>query len=351
MTSDFEIQTTQYDALKLTIAKYKDRNSNNNRDHAVDDNNNNNNNNNNNSKSSSLDSKLVFIQQDHDDDSNGNKYEDSKSDGVKSDDSSSYEEVRNQTSSPLHNHQHQQQQQYEYKSHRKDSWAIVASRSNNSNNNNSGSNIDIYDDDNIINNSNNNNNYNKITTTMESDHNFMIINDDSIDNISASTSTVINHHDNNTTNSGKLTEYSLFIKQLQYQSNVLKKELVQRGIDLEATRQELQYEKDENKNLHHRIDDLISYVDRIKHLHDGSPDSNINMEYLKNCVFKYMVSIELSEKKRLYPVIATILKLTNHEILMIESAFNQNEQRDNEFEQTINSISSFASSSFGKLWG
>jgi len=345
MTSDFEIQTTQYDALKLTIAKYKDRNSNNHRDHAVDDNNNNNN-----SKSSSLDSKLVFIQQDHDDDSNGNKYEDSKSDGVKSDDSGSYEEVRNQTSSPLHNHHHQQQQQYEYKSHRKDSWAIVASRSNNSNNNYSGSNLDIYDDDNIINNSNNNNN-NKITTTMESDHNFMIINDDSIDNISASTSTVINHHDNNTTNSGKLTEYSLFIKQLQYQSNVLKKELVQRGIDLEATRQELQYEKDENKNLHHRIDDLISYVDRIKHLHDGSPDSNINMEYLKNCVFKYMVSIELSEKKRLYPVIATILKLTNHEILMIESAFNQNEQRDNEFEQTINSISSFASSSFGKLWG
>jgi len=348
MTSDFEIQTTQYDALKLTIAKYKDRNSNNNRDHAVDDDNYNNNN----SKSSSLDSKLVFIQQDHDDDSNGNKYEDSKSDGVKSDDSSSYEEVRNQTSSSLHNHHHhQQQQQYEYKSHRKDSWAIVASRSNNSNNNNSGSNLDIYDDDNIINNNNNNNNYNKITTTMESDHNFMIINDDSIDNISASTSTVINHHDNNTTNSGKLTEYSLFIKQLQYQSNVLKKELVQRGIDLEATRQELQYEKDENKNLHHRIDDLISYVDRIKHLHDGSPDSNINMEYLKNCVFKYMVSIELSEKKRLYPVIATILKLTNHEILMIESAFNQNEQRDYEFEQTINSISSFASSSFGKLWG
>lgn len=347
MTSDFEMQTTQYEALKLTIAKYKDRNSNNNRDHAVDDDNYNNNN----SKSSSLDSKLVFIQQDHDDDSNGNKYEDSKSDGVKSDDSSSYEEVRNQTSSPLHNHHHQQQQQYEYKSHRKDSWAIVASRSNNSNNNNSGSNLDIYDDDNIINNNNNNNNYNKITTTMESDHNFMIINDDSIDNISASTSTVINHHDNNTTNSGKLTEYSLFIKQLQYQSNVLKKELVQRGIDLEATRQELQYEKDENKNLHHRIDDLISYVDRIKHLHDGSPDSNINMEYLKNCVFKYMVSIELSEKKRLYPVIATILKLTNHEILMIESAFNQNEQRDNEFEQTINSISSFASSSFGKLWG
>lgn len=345
MTSDFELQTTQYDALKLTIAKYKDRNSNNNRDHALNDDNNHNSNNN--SKSSSLDSKLVFIQQDHDDDSNGNKYEDSKSDGMKSDDSSSYEEVRNQTTSLLH-HQQQQQQQYEYKSHRKDSWAIVASRSNN--NNNSGSNLDIYDDDNIINNSNNNGN-NKITTTIESDHNFMIINDESIDNISASTSTVINHHDNNTTNSGKLTEYSLFIKQLQYQSNILKKELVQRGIDLEATRQELQYEKDENKNLHHRIDDLISYIDRIKHLHDGSPDSNINMEYLKNCVYKYMISIELSEKKRLYPVIATILKLTNHEISMIENAYNQNEQRDNEFEQTINSISSFATSSFGKLWG
>jgi hypothetical protein len=162
---------------------------------------------------------------------------------------------------------------------------------------------------------------------------------------------MINHHDNNnTSNSGKLTtEYSLFIKQLQSQSNILKKELVQRGIDLEATRQELQYEKDETKNLHHRINELISYIDRIKHLHDGSPDSNINMEYLKNCIYKYMTSIEVSEKKRLYPVIATILKLTTHEIIMIENAFNQNEQRDNEFEQTINSISSFATSSLGKL--
>jgi hypothetical protein len=43
------------------------------------------------------------------------------------------------------------------------------------------------------------------------------------------------------------------------------------------------------------------------------PDSAINMEYLKNCVYKYMASNELSEKKRLYPVICTILKLTSQE--------------------------------------
>lgn len=102
--------------------------------------------------------------------------------------------------------------------------------------------------------------------------------------------------------------------------------------------------------LKNRVEELLAYLERTKQLREG-PDSAINMEYLKNCVFKFMSSTDLSEKRRLYPVIATILKLTSQEMRDIEVAFQATEERENEFQNTISSIGSFAASSFGSLWG
>ena len=102
--------------------------------------------------------------------------------------------------------------------------------------------------------------------------------------------------------------------------------------------------------LKNRVEELLAFLDRTKQLREG-PDSAMNMEYLKNCMLKFMSSSDLSEKRRLYPVIATILKLTAQEMRSIEVAFQVCEERENEFQNTITSIGSFASSSIGSLWG
>jgi hypothetical protein len=97
------------------------------------------------------------------------------------------------------------------------------------------------------------------------------------------------------------------------------------------------------------VEELKAFLDRSKQLHEG-PDSATNMEYLKNCVFKFMSSVDASEKRRLYPVIATILKLTSQEMKQVEYAFNVTEQRENELQSTLTSIGSFATSSLGSFW-
>jgi hypothetical protein len=68
-----------------------------------------------------------------------------------------------------------------------------------------------------------------------------------------------------------------------------------------------------------KLDQLTAFLDRSKQLKDG-PEAAINIEYLKNCVFKFMSSARRSDRMRLYPVIATILKLTPAEKQEIEAA-------------------------------
>lgn len=98
------------------------------------------------------------------------------------------------------------------------------------------------------------------------------------------------------------------------------------------------------------------------------------MEYLKNCVYKYMSSNELSEKKRLYPVICTLLKLTNQEKKVfpfdrcddhvmsqhplfssqkkaIEQVLCSLEEQSSDINHTLNNITAFASTSLESLWG
>lgn len=72
------------------------------------------------------------------------------------------------------------------------------------------------------------------------------------------------------------------------------------------------------RKLSVRVEELLGYLDRTKNTQEA--DSAINMEYLKTCVYRFMASTELSERRRLYPVIATILKLTSLEKAAVEAA-------------------------------
>lgn len=67
------------------------------------------------------------------------------------------------------------------------------------------------------------------------------------------------------------------------------------------------------------MEELLNYLDRTKKTTDAD-SAAVNMEYLKTCVYRFMATTELSERKRLYPVISTIMKLTSHEKTSIEAA-------------------------------
>lgn len=71
----------------------------------------------------------------------------------------------------------------------------------------------------------------------------------------------------------------------------------------------------------------MAFLERTKRLHEG-PDSAVNMEYLKNCIYRFMATTEISEKLRLFPVISTILKLTSDEQATIEGALRASEAEE-----------------------
>ena len=91
----------------------------------------------------------------------------------------------------------------------------------------------------------------------------------------------------------------------------------------------------------------MAYLDRSKKFQSDGPDSATNTEYLKNCVYRFMATTEHSERRRLAPVICTILKLTSIERKSVDFALLSatNEEMD-----TIASIGAFTSS-FGSFFG
>lgn len=109
-----------------------------------------------------------------------------------------------------------------------------------------------------------------------------------------------------------------YVNQLNSQIDELRHNLSLKGLEVESSLSELQLAKEEKKKLEIRIEELLAYLDRTKKLQEG--DSAVNMEYLKNCIYRFMSTNEVSEKKRLFPVIATILKLTSSEKKQINIA-------------------------------
>lgn len=109
-----------------------------------------------------------------------------------------------------------------------------------------------------------------------------------------------------------------YVNQLNTQIDELRHTLSLKGMEMEISHNDLLVAKEEKRKLEARIEELLAYLDRTKKLQEG--DSAVNMEYLKNCIYRFMSTNEVSEKKRLFPVIATILKLTSSEKNAIEVA-------------------------------
>ena len=77
--------------------------------------------------------------------------------------------------------------------------------------------------------------------------------------------------------------------------------MASRGIELTQSKQELLQERDMKRALSQRVDELLAYIERINQQHQAllQPDTAaVNFEYLKNCIFRYMSTSELSEQKR-----------------------------------------------------
>lgn len=119
--------------------------------------------------------------------------------------------------------------------------------------------------------------------------------------------------------SSKGNDQYFYITELYNQIEELRREISSRGLQIVQQNEDIMHEREQNKKLSLRIDELVAFVERSKKLCD-SPDSSINIEYLKACTYKFMSSSEISEKKRLAPVICTILKLTSVERKEIDNA-------------------------------
>ena len=77
----------------------------------------------------------------------------------------------------------------------------------------------------------------------------------------------------------------------------------------------------------------------MRQQHTNGVDPSLNFEYLKSCVYRYMTTSELSEKKRLAPVIATILKLTAEEKSNIDHVLREEQASVEDIADSITSIS------------
>jgi hypothetical protein len=88
-----------------------------------------------------------------------------------------------------------------------------------------------------------------------------------------------------------------------------------------------------------RLDELRAAVERSKTLQPG-PETDLNTEYLKKCIYRYMASTEHSERLRLFPVVSTILKFTPAEVKLISSVL-ENESNFSS-EAAMSSLSSLA---------
>jgi hypothetical protein len=139
-----------------------------------------------------------------------------------------------------------------------------------------------------------------------------------------------------------------YVNELYSQIDELRREVANRGTEVESTRQELINESAIKRKLEGRVEELLAYLDRSKKFQGDGPDSATNTEYLKNCVYRFMATTEHSERKRLAPVISTILKLTSQEKKAIEQALTvgEGDSSVNSFD-TLASFGLYAGSFFG----
>eukprot|EP01035_Chromulina_nebulosa_P018583 gene18583-24309_t len=154
-------------------------------------------------------------------------------------------------------------------------------------------------------------------------------------------------------------ETFIYMTQLNNKIEELKSELANRGLELNVTLQELQLEREAKRKLSNKVDDLTAIIDRTRKTSNNSSgqdqsiiksldvkSNEFNVEYLKNCIYRYMSTNELSEKKRLIPVISTLLNLTKEEKQTIDNIIRA-EEIDTDDLAAIASIGTSIESFFG----
>ena len=114
-----------------------------------------------------------------------------------------------------------------------------------------------------------------------------------------------------------------YVQTLSTELEQLKRENGEKSMEISEAKMEMARHAEESKNLQGRIEELQNFLNRSKKSTDS--EAVTNMEYLKNCVCRFMTTTEMSEKKRLFPVISTILNFTTSERQQIILALNDME--------------------------
>ena len=140
-----------------------------------------------------------------------------------------------------------------------------------------------------------------------------------------------------------------FVNELKKELHRLRQEISSCHMVAEELRRDSSVAKEERSKAVQDYNELKAFHERTKKLL-SSPDSATNIEYLKKCVYRLMVTKQISERSRLYPVISTLLKFTPVETREVNAAI-QEEVAASEY--TIGSSASWlsASSTIGGLFG
>jgi hypothetical protein len=100
-----------------------------------------------------------------------------------------------------------------------------------------------------------------------------------------------------------------FVNELKRELHRLRQELSSSHLAAEDLRRCSTAAEDARARAVQDYNELKAFHERTKKLL-SSPDSAMNIEYLKTCVYRLMVTKEVSERSRLYPVISVLLKFT-----------------------------------------
>lgn len=107
--------------------------------------------------------------------------------------------------------------------------------------------------------------------------------------------------------------------QLHQQLDLARKEASRYAHELSDAQQQLHAQREASAKLQNELEALKNFASRQEAL-SGDQNSAVNFEYLKNCVFRFMVTKDQSEQRRVSPVIATILQFTTEERQEVEEA-------------------------------
>lgn len=131
----------------------------------------------------------------------------------------------------------------------------------------------------------------------------------------------------------------ILVDELQQQVHSLQRQIAQRSLECDETVHMLQKEKEEKEKLAQRCEELAAFLSRARKVTSSSSNDNntgntasvtnaasapgVNLDYLKQVVFKFVTASEHSERSRLLPVLCALLSFTPKEKQQATAALEQ----------------------------